>query len=63
MKIHCAQLVEGALRSALDPQAPAPAAQPRPIPGAVANTLLDSFSQPKGIKISFLEKKPDPGSK
>src|SRR3989442_10312865 len=42
MKIHCAQLVEGALRSALDPQAesqPAP-----PVPGS---TLLDSFSKPK----------------
>src|SRR5271165_4650176 len=43
MKIHCAQLVEGALRSALDPQkAPAQSASP-----TVGPTLLDSFTQPK----------------
>src|SRR5580765_4153276 len=44
MKIHCAQLVEGALRSALEPQsaAPAPAAPP-----ASGPSLLDKFSQPK----------------
>src|SRR6188472_2397714 len=43
MKIHCAQLVEGALRSALEgsekPATPAPAA------AANAPTLLDSMSQ------------------
>jgi NifU-like protein involved in Fe-S cluster formation len=53
MKIHCAQLVEGALRSALAPEtAPAPAAAP-----ATAPTLLDSFSKPKegGIKLTFLD--------
>jgi nitrogen fixation protein NifU and related proteins len=53
MKIHCAQLVEGALRSALEPQsaAPKPAAAP-----AGGSTLLDSFSQPKvGVKITFLD--------
>ena len=53
MKIHCAQLVESALRSALEPQsAPAkPAAAP-----AGASTLLDSFSKPKeGMKITFLD--------
>jgi nitrogen fixation NifU-like protein len=52
MKIHCAQLVEGALRSALEPQsAPAkPAATPS------GSTLLDSFSKPKeGMKITFLD--------
>ena len=52
MKIHCAQLVEGALRSALEPQeAPKPAAaQP------TAPTLLDNFSKPKeGLKITFLD--------
>jgi NifU-like protein involved in Fe-S cluster formation len=59
MKIHCAQLVEGALRSALDPKAsppgkagPAPATQQ---PG----TLLDAITpqeQPKGgMKIVFLD--------
>jgi NifU-like protein involved in Fe-S cluster formation len=57
MKIHCAQLVEGALRSALEPSAeikkentPAPANAP---------TLLDSFSKPKegGVKLTFLDEK------
>lgn len=55
MKIHCAQLVEGALRSALEPSAeikkessPAPANAP---------TLLDSFTKPKdgGVKLTFLD--------
>jgi NifU-like protein involved in Fe-S cluster formation len=53
MKIHCAQLVEGALRSALEPQevASQPAAAP-----ASAPTLLDNFSKPKeGLKITFLD--------
>src|SRR5579859_23566 len=52
MKIHCAQLVEGALRSALDPEQTKPAA---PIaPSALG--LLESFSQPKkdGVKITSL---------
>jgi NifU-like protein involved in Fe-S cluster formation len=54
MKIHCAQLVEGALRSALEPQnaesKPAQPTQPS------APTLLDSFSKPKeGVKITFLD--------
>jgi nitrogen fixation protein NifU and related proteins len=53
MKIHCAQLVEGALRSALEPQAE-PA---KPAPGQpTAPTLLDSFSKPQaGVKITFLD--------
>ena len=55
MKIHCAQLVEGALRSALDPQA----AEPKPVAPAPAQatTLLDSFSKPKegGVKLTFLD--------
>ena len=54
MKIHCAQLVEGALRSALDPdQHPAsPAPENKPAP-----SLLDSFTQQPpagGVKITFL---------
>ena len=53
MKIHCAQLVEGALRSALEPEsakAADPAAQPK---GA---SLLDTFTKPAsgGVKINFL---------
>ena len=59
MKIHCAQLVEGALRSALEPAAaakPTPAAAPAPIAPTGAPTLLDSFSQPKpGVKLTFLD--------
>ena len=56
MKIHCAQLVEGALRSALEPQEPEPKPAPPGQP-ASAPTLLDSFSKPKeGIKIVFLDK-------
>jgi NifU-like protein involved in Fe-S cluster formation len=64
MKIHCAQLVEGALRSALSPQAETCT---KPTEAAIspdsssAPTLLDSFSKPKegGIKVVFLP--PDDG--
>ncbi len=56
MKIHCAQLVEGALRSALDPSegAEKPATPATP---AAAPTLLDSFNtaKPGGVKLTFLE--------
>jgi nitrogen fixation protein NifU and related proteins len=54
MKIHCAQLVEGALRSALQPeQASTPPPSPAPAP---ALSLLDNFSRPAqaGVKITFL---------
>ena len=51
MKIHCAQLVEGALRNALEPEKIAPA--PAPTTGS---TLLDSFSKPQeGVKLTFLD--------
>lgn len=60
MKIHCAQLVEGALRSALSPKAET-CAKP-PLSAATsgpsnAPTLLDSFSKPAagGVKIEFLD--------
>jgi NifU-like protein involved in Fe-S cluster formation len=59
MKIHCAQLVEGALRSALQPAAEeAKPATTLPSPGPSVSTLLDSFSKPKegGLKITFLPK-------
>ena len=60
MKIHCAQLVEGALRSALSPQA---GTCTKPVdPGksgesSSAPTLLDSFAKPKqgGVKVQFLD--------
>ena len=52
MKIHCAQLVEGALRSALEPQD----TEAKPAQSPSAPTLLDSFSKPKeGVKITFLD--------
>ena len=59
MKIHCAQLVEGALRSALSPQAetcPKPV-EGQPAESSSASTLLDSFSKPKqgSVKIQFLD--------
>src|SRR5512142_2689235 len=52
MKIHCAQLVEGALRSALEPEQSKPATQTP----ATAPSLLDNFTLPKkdGVKITFL---------
>ena len=61
MKIHCAQLVEGALRSALEPQNLSeknlqnPAATNLSAPNSGTN-LLDSFSKPKeGVKLTFLD--------
>src|SRR5881397_3490944 len=57
MKIHCAQLVEGALRSALEPQS-SDSKPPQPANQATGSTLLDSFAKPKpsGLKITFLSK-------
>ncbi|HZQ48208.1 MAG TPA: iron-sulfur cluster assembly scaffold protein [Verrucomicrobiae bacterium] len=57
MKIHCAQLVEGALRSALGPggeEAKAPA----PAQSAANSNLLDNFTKPKegGVRVVFLDK-------
>jgi nitrogen fixation NifU-like protein len=59
MKIHCAQLVEGALRSALSPESaePKPAAVAAPAP---SSNLLDNFTKPKdgGVRMVFLDEKP-----
>jgi nitrogen fixation NifU-like protein len=56
-KVHCTQLVEGALRSALDPNAapPAPAAAPATAPPPTGN-LNESFSQPRqgGVRVVLL---------
>ncbi len=50
MKIHCGQLVEGALKNALDQTAPEAAAVP------VGETLSDAMKQPAGkIRIVPLE--------
>jgi len=58
MKIHCAELVEGALRSALDPSAHSPAP---PAAGSSSSNLLDSFSAPKegGVRIILLDEHPE----
>ncbi len=60
MKIHCSQLVEGALRAALSPQAETctkPTQAAKPVGNSTAPTLLESFSKPKegGVKIQFLD--------
>src|SRR5688572_31953398 len=53
MKIHCAELVEGALRSALSPSAETKPVAPQ------AESLVEKFAQPKsgGVKINFLKPK------
>lgn len=58
-KVHCTQLVEGALRSALAPDAKPPApstAAVPPAPPAPAGNLNESFSQPRqgGVRVVFL---------
>jgi NifU-like protein involved in Fe-S cluster formation len=57
MKIHCAQLVEGALRSALAPSEAITPVAPPVGTGAKGSTLLDHFSQPPagGVKLTFLD--------
>jgi nitrogen fixation NifU-like protein len=62
MKLHCAQLVEGALHSALDPHRAGEISPLAPTPApATAPSLSDSFTQPAqaagGRRIVFLEKK------
>src|SRR5579859_3209915 len=46
MKIHCAQLVEGALRSALEPGSDVKTV-PAPSAPAANSNLLDNFTKPK----------------
>jgi len=65
-KIHCTQLVEGAIRSALDPQAPVAATPSAPkattpvipplTPPTASGNLNESFSKPKSsaVKVVFL---------
>lgn len=47
MKIHCAELVEGALRSALAPAGDKPQSQIGTTAPAPSSNLLDSFARPK----------------
>jgi len=57
-KVHCTQLVEGALRSALAPDSAPPAAVPSsPVASpAPAGNLNESFNQPRqgGVRVVFL---------
>ncbi len=60
-KVHCTQLVEGAIRSALDPNAARPAsAAAQPPVTAPAGNLNESFSQPRasGVRVVFLKDEP-----
>lgn len=56
MKIHCAQLVESALRSALDPKSD-DLKEPAPVQPTASSNLLDNFTKPKesGVKLKFLD--------
>ena len=54
MKIHCAQLVEGALRSALEPEAGARPREQKGTPNPQGSNLLDALNKPKKGKITFL---------
>jgi nitrogen fixation NifU-like protein len=59
MKIHCAQLVEGALRAALKPGAAAPAPASTPAAPAATGTLVESFaSAAPGAKVKIVMKPP-----
>jgi len=63
MKIHCAELVEGALRSALDPAAHKPAA-PAAAPASPSNLLSDFMPgtpEPGRVKLRFLDDPAAPG--
>jgi len=65
MKIHCAELVQGALRSALEPGAePKPAASSSPV-AEQAPSLLDNVNKPKpsGVKVVFLNESEKPASR
>jgi len=59
-KVHCTQLVEGAIRSALDPKATAGKQPPNPptaTPPALSGNLNESFNQPRqgAVKVVFLQ--------
>jgi nitrogen fixation protein NifU and related proteins len=57
MKIHCAELVQGALRSALEPEGGGNSAGPAAPPANLAPGLLDSLNKAKerAVKIVFLD--------
>ena len=51
VRIHCAQLVEGALRNALSDNKDAPA---QPTPAATSPTLMDQLSAGTGAKVKIV---------
>ena len=51
VRIHCAQLVEGALRNALSDNKEAPA---QPTPAATSPTLMDQLSAGTGAKVKIV---------
>ena len=58
-KVHCTQLVEGAIRSALDPSSSSAASTAKATPAAPpppSGNLNESFNQPKpgGVRVVFL---------
>lgn len=57
MKIHCAELVQGALRSALEPGSESKPASAVAASAAQTPGLLESLSQsrPSGVKVVFLD--------
>jgi nitrogen fixation NifU-like protein len=60
-KVHCTQLVEGAIRSALAPDETKPAHTPAPATAqAPSGNLNESFSGPKpgGVRVVFLKNEP-----
>ena len=56
-KVHCTSLVEGAIRSALDPKAEKPQPATSKSVEARSGNLIDSLSKPKegGVKVVFLK--------
>lgn len=55
-KVHCTQLVEGAIRSALEPGATPPGPPPSTPTDAPSGNLNESFNQtrPGGVRVVFL---------
>ncbi len=64
MKIHCAELVQGALRSALEPQSAAQPPASSAASGAQVPGLLENVTQQKaaGVKVVFLNQNDEGGS-
>ena len=56
-KVHCTSLVEGAIRSALDPKAEKPQPVATKPSGTGGGNLIDSLNKPKegGVKVVFLK--------